>query len=298
MDRLVGMKVFVQVVDAKHFGKAAEALNMPKSTVSRIIKEMEDYLGVKLLQRTTRKLSVTLDGENYATQCRHILAEISAIESNFPNKAEKPSGRLKVSMPTSLAHHSILPEISQFINKYPDIELLLCTSDKNVDLFHDGYDCVIRAGEIEDSTSLVARPLITSSWVVVASPTYIKRYGRPMSLEELNKHHSIGYLSQSSGRSISWHFVDKEENVKVKMNETLKVNDTDTFINCGLQGLGLIRIASYLAQPYIDNGKFIPVLEKYQSPVIPLSLVYPQNKYLNPSFRVFADWVQSVLTKV
>jgi DNA-binding transcriptional LysR family regulator len=233
MDRLVGMKVFVQVVDAKHFGKAAEALNMPKSTVSRIIKEMEDYLGVKLLQRTTRKLSVTLDGENYATQCRHILAEISAIESNFPNKAEKPSGRLKVSMPTSLAHHSILPEISQFINKYPDIELLLCTSDKNVDLFHDGYDCVIRAGEIEDSTSLVARPLITSSWVVVASPTYIKRYGRPMSLEELNKHHSIGYLSQSSGRSISWHFVDKEENVKVKMNETLKVNDTDTFINCG-----------------------------------------------------------------
>lgn len=298
MDRLESMKVFLQVVDAKHFGKAAEALNKPKSTVSRIIKELEDYLGVKLLQRTTRKLSLTTDGESYATQCRHILAEISAIESNFPNKARQPSGRLKVSMPTSLAHHSILPEINQFIDKYPDIELLLCTSDKNVDLFQDGYDCVIRAGEIEDSTSLVARPLITSSWVVVASPTYLKRFGKPESLDQLTKHYSIGYLSQSSGRAISWQFIDNEENVKIKMNETLKVNDTDTFINCGLQGLGLIRIASYLAQPYIDNGKFIQVLGQYQSPVIPLSLVYPQSKHLNPSFRVFADWIQSVLAKV
>lgn len=298
MDRFEGMRVFVQVVNAKHFGKAAETLNMPKSTVSRIIKEMEDYLGVKLLQRTTRKLSVTPDGESYATQCRRILAEISAIESNFPSKVGKPSGRLKVSMPTSLAHHSILPKISQFIDKYPDIKLLLFTSDKNVDLFHDGYDCVIRAGEIEDSTSLVARPLLISSWVVVASPTYIKRFGKPENLDELTQHHSIGYLSQSSGRPFSWQFIDNEENVKVKMNETLKVNDTDTFINCGLQGLGLIRIASYLAQPYIDNGKFIPVLEQYQTPVIPLSLVYPQSKHLNLSFRVFADWIQSVLAKV
>ncbi|MBJ7554351.1 LysR family transcriptional regulator [Marinomonas spartinae] len=297
MDRLEGMKVFVQVVEASHFGKAAEALSMPKSTVSRIVKEMEDYLGVRLLQRTTRKLSVTPDGENYAVQCRHILAEIAAIESNFPNKAGKPKGRLKVSIPTSLAHHSILPVISQFIHQYPDIELLLCTSDQNVDLFHDGYDCVIRSGEIEDSTSLVARPLTVSSWVVVAAPTYIKRFGKPKDLDDLTNHYSIGYLSQNTGRAINWHFLDNEENVKIQIREALTVNDTDTYINCGLQGLGLIRIASYLAQPYIDNGTLIRVLEQYQSPVMSLSLVYPQNKHLKPSFLVFADWVKSVLAK-
>ena len=297
MDRLEGMKVFVQVVEANHFGKAAEALSMPKSTVSRIVKEMEDYLGVKLLQRTTRKLSITPDGENYAAQCRHILEEISAIESTFLNKSGKPQGRLKVSMPTSLAHHSILPVISQFINQYPDIELLLCTSDQNVDLFHDGYDCVIRSGEIEDSTSLVARPLTVSSWVVAVAPAYIKRYGKPENLDDLTNHHSIGYLSQRSGRAITWPFIDKEESVTVKMREVLTVNDTDTYINCGLQGLGLIRIASYLAQPYIEKGLLVQVLEQYQSPVMSLSLVYPQSKYLTASFQVFADWIKSVLAK-
>jgi len=297
MDRLEGMKVFVQVVEANHFGRAAEALGMPKSRVSRMIKEMEDYLGVKLIQRTTRKLRVTQDGENYAAQCRYLLAEISAIESHFPHKAGRPRSRLKVSMPTSLAHHAVLPEISQFIHQYPDVELLLCTSDKNVDLFQDGYDCVIRAGEIDDSTSLIAQKLTVSAWVVVAAPTYIKQFGKPQNLDELSNHRAIGYLSQSSGRVADWHFLDNQASVSVKMHEVLRVNDTDTYVNCGLQGLGLIRIARYIAQPYIANGSLVEVLDQYPSPVMPLSLVYPQSKHVKPSFRVFEHWIKTVLAK-
>lgn len=297
MDRLEGMKIFVQVVDAHSFGRAAEALGLPKSTVSRVVKEIEGYLGVKLLQRTTRKLSITPDGEAYFEYCKHILSEVSIMESSFPGRSGQPRGRIKVGMPASLAHHSILPEISEFINTYPEIELILCTSDHVVDLLEGGYDCVIRAGKIQDSTTLVARKLTHFTWVVVASPSYISRYGNPESLEALNQHGSIGYLSLNSGRTADWGFKDGDNEVSIRMKNVLTVNDTDTYINCGLQGLGLIRIASYLAQPYLEDGAFKKVLDQYESPVIPLSLVYPQNKYLTSAFQVFSDWIKLALTK-
>lgn len=293
MDRLQAMSVFIQVVESHGFSKAAEVLGLPKSTVSRVIKETERYLGVKLLQRTTRQVSITDEGEAYLEYCRRILTEVEVMENSFNTSNEKPSGRLVVGMPTSLANHFILPRISDFIREYPNIRLIIRTSDRLVDLIEEGYDCVIRAGEIHDSTTLVARHVRSFSWVIVASPCYIAKYGKPENLASLAQHYSVGYLNHLSGRTTDWRF--KESELSYPMKSMLTVDNTDTYINSGLQGLGLIRIASYLAESYIKNGLLVPVLESYESPELHLSLVFPQNKYKSSSLSVFSEWVKAVL---
>lgn len=293
MDRLQAMNIFIQVVESHGFSKAAEVLGLPKSTVSRVIKETEDHLGVKLLQRTTRQVSITNEGESYLEYCQRILAEVEVMETSFNENNKKPNGRLVIGMPTSLANHFILPRISEFISEYPDIKLIIRTSDRPVDLIEEGYDCVIRAGEIHDSTTLVARHVKSFSWVIVASPSYIAKYGKPADLDSLDQHYSIGYLNHLSGRTADWIFEKDELSSHIK--KTLTVDNTDTYINSGLQGLGLIRIASYLAEPYIKNGLLVPILENYELPETQLSLIFPQNKHKSSSLSLFSEWVKAVL---
>ncbi|HDC4440290.1 TPA: LysR family transcriptional regulator [Enterobacter cloacae] len=294
MDKLESMQVYVCVVDAHSFARAAEVLGLPRSTVSRVIKELEAYLGIQLLQRTTRKLSVTADGLRYYDECRNILAAIAAMESSFPGRTAQPKGRFKVGMPQSLARHYILPQLPAFLREYPELELVLCSSDNVEDIIQEGYDCVIRTGRIEDSTTLVARPLANFSWMVVASPTYIAAHGRPQCLEDLQQHQAVGYLNHRTGRTIDWFFTRDEEDYAIRMRETLVVDDTDAYIQAGIQGLGLIRVASYLVAPYLRSGALVACMESFSFD-LPLSLVYPQNRYLPPSVRVFYAWSRAVL---
>ncbi|VEA73564.1 D-malate degradation protein R [Serratia rubidaea] len=295
VDRLESMRVYAQVVEAQSFVKAAEVLGMPRSTVSRVIKELEAYLGLQLLQRTTRKLSVTSDGEGYYTECKRLLADIAAMESSFPGKSGQPKGRFKVGMPQSLARHCIIPKIQTFLQHYPELDLMLCSSDQVEDLIREGYDCVIRAGRIEDSTTLVARPLANFKWVVLAAPQYLDAYGEPRCLDDLNAHRAVGYLNHRTGRTTEWFFAHDAAVRAIRMPETLVVDDTDAYIQAGVQGLGLIRVASYLAAPYLRSGALIACLND-DAFDLPLSLVYPQNRYLPPAVRAFYDWSQSVLS--
>ena len=178
MDKLDAMQVYVAVVDAHSFARAAEVLGQPRSTVSRVVKELEAWLGAQLLQRTTRKLSVTAEGRRYYEECKRLLAEMAAMEASFPGRSAQPAGRFKVGMPQSLARHCILPRIGEFLQQYPDLELILCSSDNVEDIIQEGFDCVIRTGRIEDSTTLVARPLARYRWMVLASPAWLAAPGR------------------------------------------------------------------------------------------------------------------------
>ncbi|QGN37856.1 LysR family transcriptional regulator [Klebsiella oxytoca] len=297
MDKLESMQVYVCVVDTHSFARAAEVLGLPRSTVSRVIKELEAYLGIQLLQRTTRKLSVTPDGYHYYEECKRLLAEIATLESSFPGRFAQPTGRFKVGMPQSLARHCIIPRLPDFLQHYPDLELTLCSSDHVADLIQEGYDCAIRTGRIDDSTTLVARPLANFSWVIVASPAYIAAWGKPENLEHLERHRAVGYLNHRTGRPIEWFFTLAEEDRAIRMKETLVVDDTDAYIQAGIQGLGLIRIASYLAMPYLRSGQLVSCMDNF-SFALPLSLVYPQNRYLPPSVRAFYAWSKSILQQV
>lgn len=294
MDKLASMQVYVCVVDTHSFARAAEVLGVPRSTVSRVVKALEAWLGIQLLQRTTRKLSVTAEGQRYYAECKRVLADIATMESSFPGRSAQPKGRFKVGMPQSLARHCILPRLPDFLQHYPELALVLCSSDNVEDIIQEGYDCVIRTGRIDDSTTLVARPLANFTWAVLASPAYIAAHGMPESIDDLERHHAVGYLNHRTGRTTDWFFTLADGDCAIRMKETLVVDDTDAYIQAGIQGLGLIRVASYLAAPSLRSGALVSCMENF-SYDLPLSLVYPQNRYLPPAVRAFYDWSRAVL---
>lgn len=296
MDKLESMRVYVQVVETRSFARTAEALGLPRSTVSRVIKELENGLGLQLLQRTTRKLSVTAEGNRYYEASKRILDDITALESSFPGTHGQPAGRLKIGMPQSLARHCILPRLGEFLHRYPQLAVTLCSSDNVEDVIQEGYDCVIRTGRVEDSTTLVARSLAKFSWVVLASPQYIAQYGNPADLQALRQHKAVGYLNHRTGRTTDWLLSHAGDDHEIRLSETLIVDDTDAYIQAGIQGLGLIRVASYLAQPCLASGALVRCMENYTFD-LPLSLVYPQSRYLPPSVRAFYDWSKAVLNQ-
>ncbi|ESC37438.1 regulatory protein, LysR:LysR [Salmonella enterica subsp. enterica serovar Agona str. SA-3] len=199
-------------------------------------------------------------------------------------------------MPQSLARHCIIPTLPAFLRQYPELELILCSSDSVEDIILQGYDCVIRAGRIDDSTTLVARPLASFNWVIAASPTYIERYGSPENLDDLQKHHAVGYLNHRTGRTTDWFFTREGEDYAMRVQETLVVDDTDAYIQAGIQGLGLIRVASYLVAPYLHSGALVTCMDNH-SYDLPLALVYPQNRFLPPAVRAFYDWCKTALSQ-
>lgn len=172
------------------------------------------------------------------------------------------------------------------MRQYPELELILCSSDSVEDIILQGYDCVIRAGRIDDSTTLVSRPLASFNWVIAASPTYIERYGSPENLDDLQKHHAVGYLNHRTGRTTDWFFTREGKDYAMRVQETLVVDDTDAYIQAGIQGLGLIRVASYLVAPYLHSGALVTCMDNHYYD-LPLALVYPQNRFLPPAVRAF-----------
>nr|WP_163500895.1 LysR family transcriptional regulator [Halomonas socia] len=295
MDRLQAMQIFARVVEMHGFSKAAENLAIPPSTVTRVIKELENHLGVKLLQRTTRHLNLTPDGSLYYDHCCRLLAELEAVEAGFRGNAEQVKGKLRVGMTASLARLFVVPAIKTFQARYPDVELTLTLSDQTVELVPEGIDCVIRARVPHDSPTLVARRIASFEWVICASPEYLREYGEPHSLEDLKRHHAVGFLPGHQGRSMDWRFVINDEEQVVRMTENLTVNDTDTYIACGLEGLGLIRAANYMVLPHLRSGQLQRVLDHSQAPSVPISIMYPQNRHLSPTVRAFVDWISDLM---
>lgn len=295
MDRLQSMQIFARVVEMHSFSRAADSLSLPSSRVTRAVKDLETFLGVRLLQRTTRHISLTPDGTLYYDQCRRLLADIEAVESSFPGSAGQPRGRLRVDMTLSLARLVILPAIKDFQSRFPDVVLTLTASDRTVELVQEGIDCVIRAGTPEDSPTLVAKRIGAFEWVTCASPEYLALHGTPKTLDDLVEHHAVGYLSTRTARPLEWHFVVNGEYRTISMREHLIVNDTDAYVAAGLEGLGIIRPGSYMVREHLISGRLRRVLVDYPAPAVPLSVLYPQNRHLSPTVRAFVDWVSEVV---
>lgn len=295
MDRLQSMQIFARVVEMHSFSKAADSLSLPPSRVTRAVKELEAFLGVCLLRRTTRHISLTPDGTLYYDNCRRLLADVEAIESSFPGSAGKPRGRLRVDMTLSLARLVVLPSIKDFQTRFPDVELTLTMADRTVELVQEGIDCVIRTGTPEDSPTLIAKRIGAFHWVTCASPEYLALHGMPESLEDLAGHQAVGYLSSRTARSMEWHFVVDGEDRIIRMPERLIVNDTDAYVACALEGLGIIRAGSYMVRKHLTTGRLLQVLADYSAPAVPLSVLYPKNRHLSPTVRAFVDWVSEVV---
>lgn len=297
MDRLESMQMFARVVEVNSFNKAAESLSLPPSTVTRAVKELEGHLGVRLLQRTTRRLSLTPDGTIYYAHCRRLLDELSEVESSFAGSGSQPRGKLRVDMTPSFARNFVIPSARQFLDRYPDVQLAVTVSDRPVDLVQEGIDCVIRAGQLEDSTSLVARRIASFGWMVCASPDYLALHGVPKTLDDLRQHQAVLYLHGRSGRAMQWLFVDNGESVSIEMSGRLAVNDTTTYVQAGVEGLGVICTAGYLVRPHIESGALVQLLADYALPRIPISVLYPKNRHLSPTVRAFIDWIAALMAE-
>src|SRR5215469_8774589 len=187
MDRLQAMQVFTRVVDTNSFTRAAETLDMPRASVTTIIQNLEAFLGVRLMHRTTRRLSLTPDGAAYYERCVRILADVEETEQTFQDRNRKPHGKLRIDMPGSIGRLIVIPSLCEFHGRYPDIDLQLGLTDRPVDLLQEGVDCVIRVGALQDS-SLVARRVGLFEGVSCAAPSYIERAGIPQTIEDLEQH--------------------------------------------------------------------------------------------------------------
>ncbi|TAL56263.1 LysR family transcriptional regulator [Pandoraea sp.] len=296
MDRFQAMQVFTRVVEANSFTKAADTLELPRTTVTTIVQNLEKMLGVRLLNRTTRRLSLTPDGAAYYERCLRILADVEEAEAAFLDTARRPRGRLRIDVPGSIGRLILIPTLCEFHLRYPEIELAIGLGDKPVDLVQEAVDCVIRVGELRDST-LVARRIGTFEGVTCAAPGYLERHGEPRSLEDLEQHVAVQYFSSRTGRIIDWDFIVDGKPLAVKMNGTVSVNDADAYVACGLQGFGLIQPARYMVRNYLESGELREVLPDCRPAPMPISIVYPHNRHLSPKVRAFVDWVAELFER-
>jgi len=224
MDRFQAMQVFTRVVDANSFTKAAEHLGLPRATVTTIIQNLEALLQVRLLNRTTRRLSLTPDGAAYYEHCARILGEVEETESSFRDVARGPKGRLRIDVPSPIGRLILIPRLSEFHARYPEVELVIGMGDRMVDLVREAVDCVIRVGELQDST-LVARRIGALQLISCATPDYLERYGVPQGIDDLQHHVAVQYFSHRTGRNFDWDFIVDGQSVPVAMRGNVSVND-------------------------------------------------------------------------
>lgn len=288
MDRLDAMHVFARVAERRSFTRAAADLGLPRSTVTDAVKALEARLGVKLLQRTTRTVAPTLDGEAYYQRCLRILADIEDAEGAFAGA--KPRGRLRVDVHGTLARHFVLPHLPGFLRAYPDLEVYMSEGDRLVDLIREGVDCVLRVGEPQDS-DLIARRIAMLPEVTLAAPDYLARHGVPQQPDALEGHRMVGFRSTATGTVLPLEFREGGKTRDVTLPVQLAVNAAESYLAAARQGLGLIQIPRYHAEVDLTRGTLIEVLPDHAPPPTPVSLLYPRHQQLSPRVRVFLDWV-------
>lgn len=294
MDRIQAMQIFIRVAEAGSFVRAAETLSLPASTVTSSIKGLEKYLQVRLLNRTTRRVSLTPEGVEYLAQCREIIALIEHTEASLSDSVRRPQGPLRIDMPGGIAHFIVMPNLKDFYRRYPDIYLMIGVSDRQVDLVQEGVDCVIRTGELLNST-LVARPLGKFRWITCASPDYLREYGIPRSPGDLSNHRAIHYFSGQTRRTSELRFVQGTEALSVSVSGQAAVNETGLYIKMCLEGFGLAQLAESVVSEHLQKGSLVEVLADWQPPSVPVTLLYPHQRFLSPAVRAFADWIEEII---
>ncbi|MGV2103609.1 LysR family transcriptional regulator [Rhizobium sp. 21-4511-3d] len=294
MDRFDAMRVYSRVVERRSFTAAAEDTGLPRSTVTDAVKQLEARLGVQLLQRTTRHVSPTLDGEAYYQRCLSILADIEDAEGAFAGA--KPKGMLRVDVHGTLARHFVLPSLPSFLETYPDIEFYMSEGDRLVDLVREGIDCVLRVGVPQDS-DMVARRVAMLEEITLASPAYLDRHGMPDHPDRLDGHRMVGFRSSATGTLMPLEFTVDGKVREITIPATISVNAAESLHAAARCGLGIIQVPRYHIERYLASGELVQILKDYPLTETPVSLLYPRNRQLSPRVRVFIDWLVKIFAQ-
>lgn len=287
VDSFQGILTFVVAARASSFTEAAERLGVSKSAVGKSIAKLEERLGAQLFHRTTRKISLTADGEAYFTACSSALEEIGSAESGMGANAGEPSGRLRIDVPSAFGRRVVAPLLFDIAGRYPDLHLNLTFSDHLVDPIEEGIDLLIRFGEIQDAPGVVARVLTTQPWAVCASPSYLARFGTPKNLEDLVKHQCIVGLRK--GQPLSWRFRQGDEAIRFSPPATHQISDGEAMIMATLSGVGLCQMPRFLFQDDLAAGRLIEVLQPFEPPEVTVHALWPKVSHLRPKVRFVVD---------
>jgi DNA-binding transcriptional LysR family regulator len=294
MDRFDMLMRFNETARLGSFSGAAQVLGVPKSSVSQSISQLESQLGTRLLHRSTRSVRLTTDGEVFLPQCQALLAEWEALESQFITDPSRITGELRIDMPSRFATYFLMPRLHEFMSAFPHIKLKISSVDHQVNLVKEGFDCVIRVGDLRDS-SLIAKPLFTYAMYNCLSQSYAQQHGIPQTLEELKHHKLIEYShSLSQGEGEFEYFNDGRLN-SVMMPSVISVNSTEAYYSACTNGLGIAQIPLISEQRELRDAGLISVLPNFQAKPMPVNLLYVSRRQMPKRLRVFIEWLQQVV---
>lgn len=295
MEDFSAISAFVRVVEAHSFAAAAQQLGISASGVSRAVSRLEAALGVRLLARSTRSLSLTEEGRAFYERSRHILADLAEATEAIGEARDHPRGRLRVAAAMSLGRALVLPHLPDFHQHYPDIRLEMMLGDHMLDMIEEGIDCALRVGDLRDS-SMVARRIGRFRVLTCASPAYLEKHGTPTRLEQLRDHRCIGYVKPVHG-VVPWDFQTPGGRTSIDVSPTLSMNDAESVIQAGVLGLGIIQTGYAVAASYVKTGKLVPLFEDMTTAGPDVWVVYPQRRHLSSRVRVFIDWISEVFER-
>lgn len=297
MDKLNTIAIFISAAQYRSFSEAARRLGMSPSAVSKAVQRLEERLGTRLLNRTTRSISLTEDGAVFYESCRQILSDLEDAELALSHTHAIPSGTLRLSLTLALGQLHIVPVLPKLLARYPQLQLDVSLSDRFVDLIEDGIDAVVRVGISPDSRLIMHR-LATARFVVCASLSYFAHYGIPETLEDLMHHNCINFVVPETGRNYEWLFHKDEQEVRLAVEGNLRLDSGEALVNAAINGAGVIQVLNYIVRPAIARGLLKPVLEDYVTSGLPIAVIYPQKRHLSAKVRAFVDFMIELMAQL
>jgi DNA-binding transcriptional LysR family regulator len=295
MNLTESMKVFVRVAELASFSAAADQLGLPRASVSAAVRQLETELGTRLLHRTTRRVQMTQDGQVAFERAQDLLADLDELQGLFRARAALLRGRLRVDMPQAIARDVVLPALPAFLAEHPELEIELSSVDRRVDLVREGFDCVLRVGQLADS-SLIARPVGAYHMVNCASPGYLATMGIPLALEDLPAHRLVHYVPALGARSAGFEYVDADGRAhSIAMPGALTVNTTAAYEGAALASLGIIQVPAVGVRPHLVAGRLVEILPTWRAAPMPVSLVYPNRRHQPRRVQAFMQWLSALM---
>jgi len=294
MDRLLSYKVFTRVVDHASFARAAQELGMSAATVSAHVAQLETHLGVTLLNRTTRSVSLTDEGRNFYERVIRILAQVREAEDAFSTADRPLQGRLRIDVSPTVALNLLLPALPAFQKRYPGLRVEINVNTRFIDVVQEGLDCAIRVGNLPDST-LISHPLGVARWMTFASPDYLAAHGEPQAAEELHRHRCILSISPMTGRAREWVFERGDQRIAMDVSGDLACGSQDACALSSALGMGVTQVLAYAAREHVAAGRLKPVLADWAAQGPPVQVVYARSRVVPPRVRVFVDYLAEVI---
>ena len=294
MDRFETFRIFVRVAEAQSFTKAATRLGIPRSTVSTAVQELEARVGQRLLHRTTRTVSLTVDGESFLARCSQLLSDLDEAENLFRNGSPL-AGKLRVSVPTRIGHLVVTPALPRFLEQNPAVAIELISTDRRLDLIEDDIDCAVRVGEASDNRHVV-QMLGELPIVNCASPGYLKERGTPRRPADLSRHTMVGFIPGSGSHSEPWTYRHRGAMQSADLPAIFSTDDAESYIAAAVAGLGLIQVPGYDVRAQLAKRQLVEVLPNARPPSMPLAIVYPKRRHLSRRLQAFIAWLTPLMT--